>query len=86
MQKSRRRLEAPPVHRRIRTPLLVVVSVVFLALSAHAAPRDNAANKKIDEAVNQHYLSTNFDKAEAVLTGTIKACEDKCSGQVLDRA
>ena len=74
------------MHRRIRTTLLVVVSVVFLAVTAHAAPRDNAANKKIDEAVNKHYLATNFDKAEAVLTGTIKACEDKCSGQVLGRA
>src|SRR5688572_10473486 len=86
MRESRRRLEAPSVHRRIRTTLLVVVSVVFLTFTAHAAPRDNAANKKIDEAVNQHYLSTNFEKAEAVLTGTIKACEDKCSGQVLGRA
>ena len=49
--KSRRRLEAPSVHRRIRTTLLVVVSLVLVTFSAHAAPRDNAATKKIDEAM-----------------------------------
>jgi hypothetical protein len=86
MQSSRRRLEDPSVHRRIRATLLAVVTVVLLAVPAHAAPRDTAANKKIDEAVNQHYLATAFDKAENILTGTIKACEDKCSGPVLGRA
>src|SRR5690606_5045952 len=43
-------------------------------------------NKKIDEAINQHYLATDFDKAEAILTGTINACGDKCSGPVIARA
>ncbi|HET9956996.1 MAG TPA: hypothetical protein VFQ61_21015, partial [Polyangiaceae bacterium] len=40
----------------------------------------------IDEAINTHYLATDFDKAEAVLTGTIKACDDKCSPQTLAKA
>ena len=48
--------------------------------------RDNAATKKIDEAINEHYLATDFDKAEQVLTGTITACGDKCSPPVIARA
>jgi hypothetical protein len=48
--------------------------------------RDAAAVRKIDEAVNQHYLATDFNKAEGILTGTVKACEDKCSPQTLARA
>jgi len=73
-----------------RLPLLRLLCV--LLVSAFALPamgqftRDNAANKKIDEAVNEHYLATNFDKAEGVLTGTIQACADKCSPQVIAKA
>ncbi len=65
-----------------------VFCIVFLwaCVALAQKPRDKAANKKIDEAVNQHYLSTNFDKAEGILIGTINACGDKCSGQVLARA
>jgi hypothetical protein len=61
--------------------------LLTLALPASAQfTRDNAANKKIDEAVNEHYLATDFDKAEGVLTGTVQACGDKCSPQVIARA
>jgi hypothetical protein len=61
--------------------------VVLFALPAAAQfTRDAAATRKIDEAINTHYLATDFDKAEAVLTGTIKACEDKCSPQTLAKA
>lgn len=73
-----------------RLPLLRLLCV--LLVSAFALPamgqftRDNAANKKIDEAVNDHYLATNFDKAEGVLTGTINACGEKCSPGVIARA
>ena len=61
---------------------------VLLCASAAAAqgPRDKAANKKIDEAINEQYLATNFDKAEGILIGTINACDDKCSAPVLARA
>ncbi|MGE0325110.1 MAG: hypothetical protein AB7S68_22495 [Polyangiaceae bacterium] len=65
---------------------LSALAVALFAATAFAAPRDNAANKKIDEAINQHYLATEFDKAEAILTGTIKACGDKCSGPVIAKA
>jgi len=59
----------------------------FFTLPAFAQyTRDNAASKKIDEAINQHYLATDFEKAEGVLTGTITACADKCSPAVLAKA
>ncbi len=70
--------------RFLKLPVLCSVSLV--ASVALAAPRDNAASKKIDEAINTHYLATDFKKAEDVLLGTIKACEDKCSPEVLGRA
>jgi hypothetical protein len=40
----------------------------------------------IDQAVNEHYLATDFRKAEGVLLGVVKACGDKCSPGVLARA
>jgi len=59
----------------------------FFTLPAFAQyTRDVAASKKIDEAINEHYLATDFDKAEQVLTGTITACGDKCSPPVIARA
>lgn len=68
---------------------VIVAATLALLLSsavAAAAPLDKAANKKIDEAINEHYLATNFDKAESVLLGTVKACGKKCSPQVIARA
>lgn len=66
---------------------LSLALALFFALPATAQyTRDAAAKKKIDESINSHYLATNFDKAEGVLLGTIKACEDKCSPQTLARA
>jgi hypothetical protein len=54
--------------------------------TANAAPLDKAANKKIDEAINTHYLGTDFQKAIGVLEGTVEACGEKCSSAVLARA
>ncbi|HEY3497602.1 MAG TPA: hypothetical protein VGK73_23050, partial [Polyangiaceae bacterium] len=48
--------------------------------------RDTAAKKKIDEAINKYYVETDFEKAEGVLLGTINACGEKCSPQVLSSA
>ena len=61
--------------------LLLAASPVLAQYS-----REKAALQKIDEAINQHYLATEFDKAEAVLTGTIIACDDKCSPATLAKA
>lgn len=73
------------MYRRLSLRLLCLLLTLALPASAQFT-RDNAANKKIDEAINEHYLATDFDKAEGVLTGTIQACGDKCSPQVIARA
>lgn len=79
-------LENPHVYR-IFIPLLALAAVLLGAPAALGQyTRDAAAVKKIDDAINQHYLVTNFDKAEAILTGTVKACEAKCSPQTLAKA
>jgi hypothetical protein len=73
------------VYRRLSLRLLCLLLTLALPASAQFT-RDNAANKKIDEAINEHYLATDFDKAEGILTGTVTACADKCSPQVIARA
>lgn len=65
---------------------LVAVCCALLSPSLFAAPLDKSANAKIDEAINVHYLSTDFRKAEAVLRGTIEACGERCSSAVIARA
>jgi hypothetical protein len=58
-----------------------------LAFGAAAAPKDNAATTKIEEAINVHYLATDFAKAEAQLLGVVKACgKDGCSPNIMARA
>jgi hypothetical protein len=75
------------VYRRLSIRLLCLALITFFTLPAFAQyTRDNAATKKIDEAINEHYLATDFDKAEGVLTGTITACAEKCSPAVLAKA
>ncbi len=69
--------------------LLQLLSVLLLSLvsfTALSAPKDAAATKKIDEAINVHYLATDFQKAEGQLLGIVKACGDACSPNVLGRA
>ena len=66
--------------------LLFTIVLTLVAARAEAAPLDKAANKKIDEAVNQHYLATSFNKAESILLGTLKACGERCSKPTLSRA
>lgn len=63
-----------------------LLSLALFAATASAAPLDKSANAKIDEAINVHYLSTNFEKAEGLLRGTLKACGDRCSPAVKARA
>ncbi len=57
-----------------------------LAFPVAAAPKDAAATTKIDEAINVHYLATDFTKAEGQLLGVIKACGKDCSPNILGRA
>ncbi|HYQ03042.1 MAG TPA: hypothetical protein VER96_30425 [Polyangiaceae bacterium] len=75
------------MYRRLSIRLLCLALFTFFTLPAFAQyTRDAAASKKIDEAINEHYLATDFDKAEQVLTGTINACGDKCSPPVIAKA
>ena len=72
---------------RLDLRLLLTLAVLCLAPATFAQyPRDAAANKKIDEALNVHYLATDFKKAEDVLLGTIEACGNKCKPSTLGRA
>ena len=50
------------MYRRLSLRLLCLLLTLALPASAQFT-RDNAANKKIDEAINEHYLATDFDKA-----------------------
>lgn len=68
---------------RIVAPLLIVI----FSLPAAAANKDAATLKKIDEALNVHYLAADYAKAEEVLNAAVKACGTKsCSGEVLAKA
>lgn len=65
----------------------VLLGVLLVGSSASgAAPRDKAASKKIEEAIYTNFLNTDFDAAEGLLLGTIRACEDKCSPALLAKA
>lgn len=74
------------MHRQFLRLLSLCLVILFAVPAWGQYTRDAAANRKIDEAINTHYLATDFDKAEAVLTGTIKACDDKCSPGTLAKA
>lgn len=65
---------------------LVPLALALLVSAAAAAPLDKSANEKIDEAINEHYLATDFRKAEGILLGVINACNDQCSPSVIARA
>jgi len=74
------------VHRRLVQKLLSITVIVFAASAASAAPKDKAAKAKIEEAIYEDYLATNFKKAEKKLRGIIKACGKKCSKSVVAKA
>ncbi len=64
-----------------------LLAVSIASLAAAAPNKDAATLKKIDEAINVHYIAAQFDKAEALLQSAIKDCGIKsCSGEVLGKA
>jgi hypothetical protein len=73
------------VLRRLRS-LLVALTFALCSATSFAGPLDKAANEKIDEAINKHYLATAFNKAESQLLGTLTACGGRCSRSVMARA
>jgi len=75
----------------IKQVLRIAVALVIVSSAGQAAAitpyKDKGALKKIDEAINVHYIGAQFDKAESVLLSAIKACGPKeCSPAVLSRA
>ena len=72
----------------LKLTLRLAITILLAAFTsvAVAAPKDGAAQKKIDEAINVHYLATEFDKAEAMLLGVVKACGTGCSPSVVAKA
>ena len=64
---------------KLNLRIALIILLTTFSFSAFGAPKDGAALKKIDEAINVHYLATEFDKAEAMLLGVIKACGTGCS-------
>ena len=69
----------------IRSFLWAIATFAF-ALPAAGQSRDEAANRVIDLAINQHYLSTDFETAKKLLTATIQGCEGTCTPKTLARA
>jgi hypothetical protein len=68
---------------RLGLALLIAASVVVVAPSAHAAPKDAAATKALKQAMEEDYLDTNFDDAEKKLRGALETCGDSgCSNGV----
>lgn len=75
--------------RRLR-PLALIICIFALVLPAAnvgaAGKKDKEANKLRDQAMDEHYLSVEFDKAEAKLKKAIETCgKDNCSPDVLGK-
>lgn len=65
---------------------LGVASLVAISSDALAAPKDKEAIKLHDQAMDEDYLSVEFDKAEEKLTKAIDLCGEKdCSKEVLGK-
>lgn len=69
------------------TLLLLGLAVgLWTALANAQYTRDKAANEKIREAIDKHFVAAEFDQAEGLLVGTILACELKCKPSTLAKA
>ena len=73
--------------KQILRIIFTLLAVSIASLAAAAPNKDAATLKKIDEAINVHYIAAQFDQAESVLLAAIKACGTKfCSGEVVAKA
>jgi len=71
---------------RIFRALAVAMVATLWGASALAAPKDAAATKMADEAINTDYLATNFAEAEKKLRNAVAICGPAgCSPQVRAR-
>lgn len=70
--------------RSLRLAATVGLVVTTLASTAFAKPKDRAAMKLYDQAIEEDYLETNFDGAIGKLDKAIQTCgKDNCSDKVL---
>jgi len=74
------------LHPSLIRSLLCAIAVSVFAVPASGQSRDDTANRTVDLAINQHYLSTDFDTANKLLTATIQGCEGACTPKTLARA
>lgn len=74
--------------QRSRWVLAIALGLAVSSSAAYgwAASGDSAAKSNIDQAINVHYLATNFEKAEQLLLDTIASCGGSCSPEVVARA
>ena len=62
---------------------LTLISIPLATSRANAAPKDAAALKLSDDAINNDYLATNFVESEKKLRKAIAMCgASACSAQV----
>jgi len=65
------------------TSAAIIGSLALIALRSSAEPKDNAALKLDQEAINVEYLNTNFTKAEEKLKQALLLCKgNACSAKV----
>lgn len=79
-----------PVLSQLQRFAVGLGSALWLGLASPAALAqgrlDVPAQSKIDEAINVHYLATDFVKAEQLLAGTINACGNQCTAPIIAKA
>jgi hypothetical protein len=75
------------VDRRFRwLAILTFVGILFLPRLANSGPKDAAAIKLAEDAINNDYLATNFAEAEKKLRAGIKMCGgNACTPQTVAR-
>lgn len=72
---------------RLGLAFLLAILAFSVATSAHAAPKDAAAQKLVKQAMDVDYLDTNFDDAEKKIRSALETCGDSgCSNPVKAKA
>jgi len=72
--------------RHCRALVFALVGALFATSALAAGPKDDAANKLADQAINTDYLATNFAEAEKKLRNAVTLCGPAaCSPQVRAR-
>ena len=79
------RIDNSTSYSRLQSKLGFAGSVLTCILAtslSRAEPRDQAAERKVAEAMTVINAAGDYNRAEAVLLGTDRACADQCSARV----